>query len=105
MNGHRSSKMKMIWNIPRLLKTSWSLLRNSRIPRARKFFVVLLGLGYFFFFFDLIPDIIPLLGQVDDLGVIFLLLNWFVNSSGEESRDDVIDAEYYIEEEREKTKK
>lgn len=104
MNGRRSSKIKMIWNIPRLLKTSWSLLKDTRVPAGRKYFVVLLGLSYFLFFVDLIPDFIPLLGQVDDLGVIFLLLNWFVNNSGGKSGDDIIEAEYYMEDEPDKNK-
>lgn len=97
--GSRPSKWKMIWNIPRLLKMSWKFLKNSSIPGNRKLILIALSLGYLIWPFDLIPDV-PVLGQIDDLGIIFLLLNWFVNTS---KMDNTIEAEYYIEDEDDKT--
>lgn len=87
-------RWRTIWNIPRLIRTFWAMMKNPRVPRDMKLIVIILGLAYFIWPFDLIPEFpIPLLGYIDDFGVIFLLLNWFVNRS---PREEHIDAEYYI---------
>lgn len=98
----KSSRLQLIWNLPRLLKTSWALLQNPRVAGQKKTILVLVGLGYLFFPFDLITDVFPILGQLDDLGVIFLLLNWFVNRT--ETTDD-LQADYYISEDEKEKKK
>ncbi|MFZ5754856.1 MAG: DUF1232 domain-containing protein [Bacillota bacterium] len=95
MVKHRN-KWHTIWNLPRLVSKSWALFKNPHISRERKLLVLLLGLGYLVWPLDLIP-VIPLLGQIDDLGVIFFLLNWFVNKSEPEA----IEAEYYFADEKE----
>lgn len=87
-------KSRIIWNIPRLLKNSWSLLTNPRIAGEKKLLLIAVGLGYLLFPLDLVPDILPFLGQIDDLGLIFLVLNWFVNSSQKEK--DILETEYYF---------
>ncbi len=100
--GGRSGKGKVIWNIPRLMKMSWKLLTNKNIPGKRKLLLIALSLGYLIWPLDLIPDI-PFIGQIDDLGIIFLLLNWFVNTSSRDNTlDDTIEAEYYIEDDEDK---
>lgn len=78
---------------------SWSFFKNPAVPGGRKLLLILLALGYFIWPFDFIPDI-PLIGHIDDLGVIFLLLNWFVNKPVSNS----IDAEYYFVDEDKKEK-
>jgi uncharacterized membrane protein YkvA (DUF1232 family) len=56
----------------------WSLLRDERTPMARK---VLLGgaLGYLILPADLIPDRIPLIGGLDDLVVVVLAVDLFLD--------------------------
>lgn len=51
------------------LKSYQYLLRDARTPRAAK---VLLGMavGYTLLPFDLIPDFIPVVGQLDDLLIV-----------------------------------
>jgi len=102
-------KMRLIWNIPKLVKNSWALFTNPAVPTGRKLIVILASLGYLIWPLDLIPDL-PLLGQFDDLFIIFLLLNWFVNrtspakSSGSggiapDGDKDFIEADYHIRDE------
>lgn len=97
-----SSRLHLIWNIPRLLKASWALWQNPKVPGSKRAILALFGLGYLFLPFDLIADIFPLVGQFDDLGVIFLLLNWFVNRA--QPAED-LEAEYYFKEEGKEGKK
>lgn len=98
----RQKTWKTIWNLPRLLKKAWELMRNPKVPSLYKILLFVLGLGYVIWPLDLIPDI-PLLGQIDDLGILFLLLNWFVNRSIPE--EDIIEAEYYYKNDDENSNK
>jgi len=90
----KKKKWKTIWNIPRLLRTSWIMLKNPGVPADIKIIALLLGLGYFVWPLDLIPDIpLPFVGYIDDFSIIFFILNWFVNRS---VREEHIQAEYYF---------
>ena len=53
------------------------LARDSRVPRRRKL-LLLAAAGYLALPFDLVPDFIPVVGQLDDLLVVALLLRQFV---------------------------
>ena len=72
----------MSW--PPLLRTLLShvrltlrLLREPRVPPLVKAVPILAGL-YLVSPVDVVPDIIPILGQLDDLGVILLALETFL---------------------------
>ena len=56
----------------------WALLRDERTPMGRK---VILGgaLGYLILPADLIPDRIPLIGGLDDLVVVVLAVDLFLD--------------------------
>jgi uncharacterized membrane protein YkvA (DUF1232 family) len=55
---------------------------DPRVPRRRK--LLLLGLaGYLALPFDLVPDFIPVAGQLDDAIVVALVLRHFVRAGGE----------------------
>jgi uncharacterized membrane protein YkvA (DUF1232 family) len=59
------------------------LLADSRVPRRRK--LILAGLiGYLALPFDLVPDFIPVAGQLDDVLVVGLVLRRFLRSGGEQ---------------------
>ena len=57
------------------------LLADPRVPRRRKLLVVGL-LGYLALPFDLVPDFIPIAGQLDDVIVVALVLRSFVRADG-----------------------
>jgi len=57
------------------------LLRDPRVPGLRKVFVGLL-LIYLVMPFDLVPDFIPIIGQLDDAILTALVLRGLVRSAG-----------------------
>lgn len=58
----------VIRRLPTYSKLAWRLVRDRRLPRAQRA-LVLGGVAYLLSPIDLIPGFIPLLGQMDDLGV------------------------------------
>ncbi|MCI0661865.1 MAG: DUF1232 domain-containing protein [Acidobacteria bacterium] len=59
--------------IPNLLKLLIRLFKDSRVPVTEKAFVIG-AIVYFLSPFDLLPDMIPFLGQIDDLYLIALTI-------------------------------
>ena len=51
-------------------------VRDPRIPRWRRF-AGLFAVAYFFFPLDVVPDFLPLIGWLDDLGVVSAAA-WFM---------------------------
>lgn len=64
--------------LPRLVKLVWRLARDPRVPARSKAVLVVLG-GYLASPYDVIPDFIPGLGQLDDIVVIAFALDQMVN--------------------------
>ena len=59
------------------------LAREPRVPRRRKLLLAAL-VGYLALPFDLVPDFIPVAGQLDDAIIVALVLRSFVRSGGEQ---------------------
>lgn len=59
--------------IRREVKVYQLLLKDSRVPRPSKWLLGL-AIGYLLSPIDLIPDLIPVLGQIDDLIIVPFLL-------------------------------
>jgi uncharacterized membrane protein YkvA (DUF1232 family) len=59
------------------------LLGDSRLPRRRRAIVVAL-VGYLAIPFDLVPDFIPVAGQLDDAVVVALALRAILRGGGPE---------------------
>jgi uncharacterized membrane protein YkvA (DUF1232 family) len=68
--------------VPDCLILVGRLLGDSRITRRRKLLLVVL-LGYLAMPIDPIPDLVPILGQVDDALVFAFVLQRFVRGGGE----------------------
>ena len=74
--------MPMAGRAPLYARLIWSLIQDERVPMARK---ALLGgaLGYVALGRDIVPDRVPLLGQLDDLVMVALAIDLFVDGLDE----------------------
>jgi uncharacterized membrane protein YkvA (DUF1232 family) len=68
--------------LPNMVKLLGRLLKDARVPTAEKALFVA-AIVYFLMPVDLIPDIFPFIGQVDDIYVIALSLLRLVNRTDE----------------------
>jgi uncharacterized membrane protein YkvA (DUF1232 family) len=69
--------------IPDVLRLFKRLIGDSRVARRHKLPLVLM-VGYLASPIDLIPDFIPVLGQLDDAAVVAVGLRWVVRAAGPE---------------------
>src|SRR5205809_7581338 len=77
----------LIRRLPTYIRLVWALLRDSRVPGQQK--LILAGIGaYLVLPLDLIPDFVPVLGQLDDLAVVLLGLDLFIRSAPQEIVDE-----------------
>ena len=69
--------LDLLLHLPQVLRLYWRLLRDRRVsvwPKA-----MLLGaLVYVALPVDLLPDVLPLVGQIDDLVILVVAARWFV---------------------------
>jgi uncharacterized membrane protein YkvA (DUF1232 family) len=79
LRGRMGSFLMFLPNMARLLG---GLLKDVRVPTAEKALFVA-AIVYFISPIDLIPDIFPFIGQVDDIYVIALTLLRLVNRTDE----------------------
>ena len=83
--------MPMAGRAPLYARLLWSLVQDSRTPNTRK--ALLAGaLGYVVLGRDIVPDWVPILGQLDDLVVVALATELFLDGL-----DDVLLAEKLAE--------
>lgn len=81
--GRRAHARALAGFIPDCLVLVTRLLRDPRVPRKRKLLLALLA-GYLALPFDLVPDFIPVAGQLDDVLVAAIVLR-SVLRGGEEA--------------------
>jgi len=79
--GAKRTVLGAIRQIPAYLRLLWGLMTDERVSTVDK---VLVGaaIGYVIMPFDLIPDFIPFIGQVDDIYVIMLALDRLISHAG-----------------------
>ena len=81
--GRREEARALATFIPDCIVLVSRLLRDDRVPRRRKLLLVALA-GYLALPFDLIPDFIPVAGQLDDALLVALALRSLVRAAGSE---------------------
>ena len=80
--GRREDARAFATLIPDCIVLAGRLVRDPRVPRWRKAFLFAL-VGYLALPFDLVPDFIPVAGQLDDAIVVALVLRGLLRSGGE----------------------
>lgn len=81
--GRRGEARALATFIPDCIVLVTRLAREPRVSRPRKLLLVAL-VGYLALPFDLVPDFIPVAGQLDDAIIVAHVLRSFVRSSGEQ---------------------
>ena len=80
--GRRESARALAGFIPDCDVICGRVLRDPRVPRRRKALLVALA-AYLALPFDLVPDFIPVAGQLDDVVIVALVLRSLVRGGGE----------------------
>jgi uncharacterized membrane protein YkvA (DUF1232 family) len=80
--GRRGEARVLATFIPDCIVLLTRLTRDPRVPRRRKLLLLAL-VGYLALPFDLVPDFIPVAGQLDDALIVALVLRHFVRAGGE----------------------
>jgi uncharacterized membrane protein YkvA (DUF1232 family) len=80
--GRRESARALAGFIPDCVIVCSRLLRDPRVPRRKKALLVALA-GYLALPFDLVPDFIPVAGQLDDALIVALVLRSLLRGGGE----------------------
>jgi uncharacterized membrane protein YkvA (DUF1232 family) len=80
--GRRDDARALARFIPDCIVLVTRLAREPRVPRHRKLLLLAL-VGYLALPFDLVPDFIPIAGQLDDAIIVALVLRRFIKSGGE----------------------
>lgn len=63
------------------VRLAWRLFRDPRLPNLTKFVIPGVAAAYLLLPIDLMPDLLPGLGQLDDLAVIALAIKMFIDMS------------------------
>jgi uncharacterized membrane protein YkvA (DUF1232 family) len=79
--GRRQDAVAIARLIPDCLVLLRRLLRDPRVPRARKWLIGAV-LAYLALPLDLIPDVIPVAGQLDDAILVALVVRGVVRGAG-----------------------
>src|SRR5512133_2435021 len=82
IRGRREDARALATFVPDCIVLVTRLARDPRVPRRRKLLLVAL-VGYLALPFDLVPDFIPIAGQLDDVLVVAFVLRRFLRSGGE----------------------
>ena len=73
----RTRVLDVVTHLPDFVRLYWRLFRDGRVPLWAK--AMLVGaFAYVVLPFDLIPDVIPGVGEIDDLVIVLATARWFL---------------------------
>ncbi len=75
--NNQTPNLGLVTQVVHSFQLVWRLSLDSRVPLLPKLIVPLVVL-YVLSPIDLIPDMIPIAGQLDDIGVLFLGMRFFI---------------------------
>jgi uncharacterized membrane protein YkvA (DUF1232 family) len=75
----RSLTVRTLSELIDKIQLAWRLFRDDRVSPVVKA-IPLVGLLYLIWPVDLLPDVFPALGQLDDIAVLLLALSWFIHA-------------------------
>ena len=67
----------ILYKLPRYVKLTWGLSKDKRVPLYLKT-LAFSSIAYLFVPLDIIPDVLPAKGLIDDLIVLLLIFERFV---------------------------
>ena len=76
---------RLVFKLPTYARMVWGIIRDPRTPIGLKGMLAA-ALAYVVLPIDLVPDVIPILGQADDLTVLLLVLDMFIQNAPAEVR-------------------
>jgi uncharacterized membrane protein YkvA (DUF1232 family) len=78
---------RLVVRLPTYARLVWGIVRDPRTPVGLK--ALLAGaLAYVVTPVDLIPDALPIIGQADDLTILLLVLDLFIQNAPRQVRDE-----------------
>ncbi len=83
------SRYRLLRNLLQEVRLAWALLRDPRVPTWPKVLIPTLWLAYLIFPVDILPDIVPVLGEVDDLMLFLILVRLFIAMSPQDVVQDI----------------
>ena len=73
----RARTLEVLVHLPSFIRLYWRLFWDRRVPVWPK--ALLVGaLAYVALPFDFIPDVLPWIGEVDDLVIVLVAARWFI---------------------------
>jgi uncharacterized membrane protein YkvA (DUF1232 family) len=69
--------LDFLLHLPDVIRLYWRLFRDPRVAIWPKGLLVG-ALAYVILPFDVIPDVLPVIGEVDDLVILIVAARWFI---------------------------